>query len=183
MKQETELITFGWMQKSLDALPDNDGILWGKDYIILDGSRLFRKFTEQGTPYRMDDLRIIFVEKGEADLTINLTHYHLQPGTLQFLAKGSMVQVDDIHPDFSVSGLIFGEEYLRNLHGSRISTAFEGLPSEIVLCLDENEQKVLQAFLRLIRITASEGLLPDELLTSHIASLLCLIENFQQRHA
>lgn len=176
-------MTLDWVQKTLNMFSDARGLLWGKNYIILNGSHSLQKLTEKGTPYRMNDSRIIFVEKGEADLTINLTHYHLRPGTLQFLHKGAMVQVEKVQQDFCVSGIIFDEEYMRNLHGSRISITFEGLPSEIVIMLNEHEQEIIKAFLRLINISAEGSNLSNELLTSHIASLLCQIEIFCQKHS
>ncbi len=180
--EKTESITLDWLQKTLAMFSDTQSLLWGNDYIILDHSRFLKKFTKKKTPYRMNDSRVIFVESGEADLTINLTHYHLSPGSLQFLAKGSMIQVDMIQKEFSVSGIIFGEEYMKNLHGSRVAMVFGGLPSEIIIMLKENEQRIFKAFMQLLTLYATENALSNELLTSHIASLLCQIELFYRAH-
>ena len=60
--------------------------------VVRDSNWIFNKAIEMGSPYIIEDVRMLVVLEGEADVIINLMEYHLDKNTIGFLGYGTIIQ-------------------------------------------------------------------------------------------
>ena len=53
----------------------------------------------------LEEARIGYIRKGEADYTFNLIPMHLTPNTIIFLNRRGIIEINNISDDFELAGI------------------------------------------------------------------------------
>lgn len=152
MKQPRKL-TFADMRRIIEN-SDVDG--GGKLYIERDFgigigvTSIMHRLIKIGEPLVIDDNRIGIFLRGEADVTVNLMDYKVKAGTVAFLGKGSIVQINGMSDDSMLEGMIFNGDFLNvALHG-RLPQSFGGERLNFYKQVDSEELSIIDRLIHTV---------------------------------
>ncbi len=91
---------------------DSDHFL-SDEFIMIMESPFFTGCIQAGPMYIIEDIRIIFVESGQATLNVNLIDHTISKGDLAVLNYGAVSQPRQVHDDFKVTSIIISPGLLR----------------------------------------------------------------------
>lgn len=100
---------------------NNDSFFLSKDIGVSRNATFFNDVMKSGFhgPLLVEDYRVGLVLEGEIDITINLIHHHVTPGTLVYIGLGSIVTIHSVSPDIKMRGCILPEETMNNIFADR----------------------------------------------------------------
>ncbi len=99
-------------------------------------------------PLMLEEARIGYIRKGEADYTFNLIPMHLTPNTVIFLNRGGIIEIDQISDDFEMAGISLSDYMLTATFGSRQSIPLINQYSELFVHATEDEVVVIENLLQ-----------------------------------
>ena len=109
MKQNPKHISFDDMRQILAATPeqrDSHPFMCDELAVVNDSSFIFRNALKMNVPYIIEDVRMLVVIEGEADVTVNLMEHHIGRGMIVFLGYGSIMQPLRVSENFRVRGFM-----------------------------------------------------------------------------
>ena len=108
MNNNPKHISFSEVRKLVNDTPNKKAKhpFLSEDLAVLNDSTLIREFVELGTPYIIEDVRMVLVEDGEIDFTINLMEKHLEKGMIFFIGYGTIIQPVRLSDNLKIRGLM-----------------------------------------------------------------------------
>ena len=85
---------------------------FGKDFVILHNP-VYRYQNHQ--PYKLDQVAMIYCEKGMAKGSVNLTPYCLKPGGMLIVLSGHIMESYEVSEDFAGTHIFMSERFLSRL--------------------------------------------------------------------
>jgi len=85
---------------------------FGKDFVILHNP-VYRYQNHQ--PYKLDQVAMIYCEKGMAKGSVNLTPYRLEPGGMLIVLSGHIMESYEVSEDFEGTHIFMSERFLSRL--------------------------------------------------------------------
>jgi len=96
------------MSELMQNLSKNFG--GNSNFYVFDSSQV-PALLQQQSPYRNDFYTLVFVVKGEMEITIDFNHHHLGSQQVAFISPKQVMEVDDKKVEFGI-GIIFKKEFL-----------------------------------------------------------------------
>ena len=125
------------------ALNDNKitntvSVVTNTDYI--------KSLVQTDRTYKINEARLLLVEKGDADYIINFEDYHLQKGMIIIAPSDSILSIQDFSEDFSINAIAFSDTYFQQ-------SDFSFAGSVAVFSVDEKVMSIIQEFFLLINMS------------------------------
>lgn len=96
-------------------------------------------------PFLVEEGRIMLLEQGEMEVTINLINHSFSAGTLLYVGSGSIVQIRQGTPDVKMKGIMFSDEMLNIALDGNLPTAFCGQERMFRLTLTDDDRKIVRS--------------------------------------
>lgn len=129
-----------------------------------------------GQPYCIKEGRVALVKKGTARVSINLIEYTYQEGMFVLVAPNSIIQMNEISPDFDARMMAIHTDFLP-LHSKEdfLSHLLHHKRS-LLVTLSPEEHKQIEEFYRLMWKIMQENVFRREVIQHLLVSLLYNIE-------
>lgn len=108
----------------LDRLLCSTNFFHTKEYAISAGADFFNKILEMsdGGPFLIEDFRMGILVKGEVHGTINLIDFHITPGQMVFVGRGSIVSIHRVDEGTILKGFILSQDLASQfIHEGKLS--------------------------------------------------------------
>lgn len=146
-------------------------------------SNIFREVMETGVPFLIDDNRFGLIHSGEADVTVNLINYKLTSGTAAYIGRGSIVQVNHVSDDLSMSGLVMSDELFKlALHG-RLPSSFDGRELHFYQQVSEEAASIIDRILGTLWAVVHQEGYSRETLCCLVAAIVHYYDGLQRSTA
>lgn len=132
-------------------------------------------------PLMLDEARIVYIRKGEADYTFNLIPVHLTPNTIVFLNRGGIVEINQISDDFEMAGISLSDYMLTASFGSRQGIPLINQYSELFLQATDDEVAVIENLLQSAWKVMHQEDFCHEVVGSIFAALLHYVNNLHDK--
>ena len=109
MERNPKHISFDEVKQLVGSLHEHDitaPFVSDELVVVRDSNWIFNKAIEMNAPYIIEDVRMLVVLEGEADVIINLMEYHLDKNTIGFLGYGTIIQPVRFSDDLRVCGMM-----------------------------------------------------------------------------
>lgn len=99
------------------------------------------------TPVFLEEARIGLIRKGECDYIVNLTPHKFKAGTLAFLNRGSIIQIEQVSDDFEMAGIGLSDFLLTSSYSKHQDIPLMNQYSELFVSVEPNEMEVVEHLL------------------------------------
>lgn len=107
--------------------------IWNKDLV----SHLLSQ------PFMMDEIRILVLQKGYVNVSVNMVSHRIEAGTMVFVGRYVVTELTDVSDDVQAFVLSMSDELLRLALGNAIPKAFDGRLQDFILPLTSSEIEYL----------------------------------------
>lgn len=104
-------------------------------------NELARHFLSQ--PFMMDEIRILVLQKGYVNVSVNMVSHRIEAGTMVFVGRYVVTEITDVSDDIQAFVLSMSDELLRLALGNAIPKAFDGRLQNFILPLTPSEIEYL----------------------------------------
>lgn len=104
-------------------------------------NELARHFLSQ--PFMMDEIRILVLQKGYVNVSVNMVSQRVEAGTMVFVGRYVVTEITDVSDDIQAFVLSMSDELLRLALGNAIPKAFDGRLQDFILPLTSSEIEYL----------------------------------------
>lgn len=104
-------------------------------------NELARHFLSQ--PFMMDEIRILVLQKGYVNVSVNMVSHRIEAGTMVFVGRYVVTELTDVSDDIQAFVLSMSDELLRLALGNAIPKAFDGRLQDFILPLTSSEIEYL----------------------------------------
>ncbi|MBO5155613.1 MAG: AraC family transcriptional regulator [Prevotella sp.] len=104
-------------------------------------NELARHFLSQ--PFMMDEIRILVLQKGYVNVSVNMCSQRIEAGTMVFVGRYVVTELTDVSDDIQAFVLSMSDELLRLALGNAIPKAFDGRLQDFILPLTSSEIEYL----------------------------------------
>lgn len=113
--------------------------IWFSDElgIVHGDGRVFQFVIKQKPPFVINDHRLGIVAKGEADINVNLTDWHVTAGTLVYLGPGTIIHPKQFSSDLEVFGMALFADFPMPFAPDAFPPAYNGSQRDFFLHPDE----------------------------------------------
>jgi len=148
MNKQLERYDFAAIQKKLGPEDPLHGFLSENVALLMAGNKdklgFILPFHE---PLILEEVRIGYIRKGEADYTINLIPVHLSANTIIFLNRGSIIKIEQMSDDYELAGFSLSDYLLTASFGSRHDIPLLNQYSELFIHASDEEVSVVENLL------------------------------------
>lgn len=106
-------------------------------------NELARHFLSQ--PFMMDEIRILVLQKGYVNVSVNMVSQRIEAGTMVFVGRYVVTELTDVSDDIQAFVLSMSDELLRLALGNAIPKAFDGRLQDFILPLTSSEIEYLDS--------------------------------------
>ena len=92
--------------------------------VVYDSSFVFRNALELNVPYIIEDVRMLVVMEGEADVRVNLMEQHIEKGMIVFMGCGSILQPIRVSDDMNVRGFMMQRGLAERVMSNQFASAY-----------------------------------------------------------
>ncbi len=89
------------------------------EFVMLMNSPFIDGLANMGTPYIIEDVRVVLVTKGSAVVTVNLIDHEVKEGDIVIINYGAILQPRTVSPDFCISGMMISHSLLHTIVGDK----------------------------------------------------------------
>lgn len=104
-------------------------------------NELARHFLSQ--PFMMDEIRILVLQKGYVNVSVNMVSHRVEAGTMVFVGRYVVTEITDVSDDIQAFVLSMSDELLRLAVGNVMPKAFDGHLQNFILPLTPSEIEYL----------------------------------------
>lgn len=104
-------------------------------------NELARHFLSQ--PFMMDEIRILVLQRGYVNVSVNMVSHRVEPGTMVFVGRYVVTELTDVSDDIQAFVLSMSDELLRLAVGNVMPKAFDGHLQNFILPLTPSEIEYL----------------------------------------
>lgn len=104
-------------------------------------NELARHFLSQ--PFMMDEIRILVLQKGYVNVSVNMVSHRVEPGTMVFVGRYVVTEITDVSDGIQAFVLSMSDELLRLAVGNVMPKAFDGHLQNFILPLTPSEIEYL----------------------------------------
>lgn len=113
-RKELKHYDFETLYQLLGTKTPDHAMLTDNVAILMEGRKdKIDKVLPLHTPVLLEEARIGIIRKGEAEYVVNLMPYTFKGGTLAFLNRGTIIQINHVSDDFEMAGMALSD-YLLN---------------------------------------------------------------------
>ncbi len=127
------------------------------DYLVSLNTSFLRPSTKIENPTRFDCVRFGVLKEGYCSPSVNGKNYHCLPGDFIMVNWGAVIESDYFSDDVMFEGIVMHNDYLQTIFQGDVPPIFADANQCIVLHLSEEEQKVINEFLRLVHAMTSDS--------------------------
>lgn len=129
-----------------------------QDFAMLNGNlEIFRFLLSNQTPFRIEDLRMGIILKGELHAIINLQERHLKTGMIACITPGAIVQPIQISDDFYIRGMAVFTDNVLARAGLRLPAMMNGQIRDFQLTPDEQTTQIIRKLFEALWSVVSHG--------------------------
>ena len=132
-------------------------------------------------PLMLEEARIGYIRKGEADYTFNLIPVHLTPNTIIFLNRGGIIEINNISDDFELAGISLSDYMLTASFGSRQGIPLINQYSELFVHASDDEVAIIENLLQAAWKIMHQKDFCYEVVGCIFAALLHFVNNLQDK--
>ncbi len=136
-----------------------------------------------GSPYIIEECRLMAVKRGRADITINMMDHRIGENTIVFLGTGCVVQPQDFSPDIEVCGMMLSGERVGIALNGNSQAAIAGNGACLVTQTSPEEMDIADSMIDTIWRLIHADIIPEEAVNGLIHALLHYYEHLSSRHA
>ncbi|MBO6252455.1 MAG: hypothetical protein J6O49_02205, partial [Bacteroidaceae bacterium] len=96
------------------------------------------------TPVFLEEARIGVIRKGECDYIVNLIPHKIKAGTLAFLNRGSIIQIEQVSDDFEMAAIGLSDFLLTSSYSKHQDIPLLNQYSELFVSAEPNEMEVVE---------------------------------------
>lgn len=96
------------------------------------------------TPVFLEEARIGVIRKGECDYIVNLIPHIIKAGTLAFLNRGSIIQIEQVSDDFEMAAIGLSDFLLTSSYSKHQDIPLLNQYSELFVSAEPNEMEVVE---------------------------------------
>jgi AraC family transcriptional activator of pobA len=182
-KKQPQEITFSDMEEIVIRLKDNGSRMSyiGSEFGVVIGGNIFKVPIPMGVPLIIEDSRVLLLREGSADVTMNLTDIHLTSGSIVYIGRGSIAQINQASDNMRIEGLFFRDDFLNlSLHG-KMPTSLNGQARHFHIQPTNDEFEAQSSILHSIwRITNNKDFSVDAV-RSMVASAMYNLDFLRQK--
>lgn len=104
-------------------------------------NELARHFLSQ--PFMMDEIRILVLQRGYVNVSVNMVSHRVEPGTMVFVGRYVVTEITDVSDGIQAFVLSMSDELLRLAVGNVMPKAFDGHLQNFILPLTPSEIEYL----------------------------------------
>lgn len=104
-------------------------------------NELARHFLSQ--PFMMDEIRILVLQKGYVNVSVNMVNHRVEAGTMVFVGRYVVTEITDVSDGIQAFVLSMSDELLRLAVGNVMPKAFDGHLQNFILPLTSSEIEYL----------------------------------------
>ncbi|MDO5526632.1 MAG: helix-turn-helix domain-containing protein [Prevotella sp.] len=104
-------------------------------------NELARHFLSQ--PFMMDEIRILVLQKGYVNVSVNMVSHRVEAGTMVFVGRYVVTEITDVSDGIQAFVLSMSDELLRLAVGNVMPKAFDGHLQNFILPLTPSEIEYL----------------------------------------
>ena len=132
--------------------------------VVNDSSFVFRNALEMNVPYIIEDVRMLVVVEGEADVTVNLIDRHIAKNMIVFMGYGTIMQPTHVSDDFRLRGFMMQKGLAeRVLHNHLTAVHMEDDRTQACVVEESSTRLLAEMHSMLWRIVSEEGYREDVL--------------------
>lgn len=106
-------------------------------------NELARHFLSQ--PFMMDEIRILVLQKGYVNVSVNMQSHRVDAGTMVFVGRYVVTEITEVSDDIQAFVLSMSDELLRLALGNAMPKAFDGHLQNFILPLTPSEMEFLDS--------------------------------------
>ncbi len=133
---------------------------------------MVQNIVQVGSPYIIEDCRLVMVKKGSGIVSINMREQHIKESTLLFFGLGCIVHPLKVSPDIEMYGMMLSEERLGIVSGSNVSTPLAGHGDYLVMETTQEEMSIVDTLFSLIWKLLHKENCPEEMINGLLFSML-----------
>lgn len=190
MQQQPKHISFAEVNEIISETPEysTEHPFVSNELVVVNSSDfLFNSFLHMDVPYIIEDVRMLMVLEGEADVTVNLIDRHIQKRTIMFLGYGTIMQPRKVSPDIKLCGFMMKKGLAERVIHNHLTHVHLAEDITRTCLIEEQEMYMLRTMHTLLwQIVTTYGYREDIVLPSlmlfsnHFVSLM---EEGRQRNA
>jgi len=116
---------------------------FGKDFVILHNPSYHY---QNHQPYKLEQVAIIYCEKGYAEGSVNLTPYSLRPGGMLVVLSDHITESHHVSEDFEGTHVFMSERFLGRLDIGDSYKFYESVEHKPYIQLDERSCKAIESY-------------------------------------
>ncbi len=112
-RKELKHYDFETLYQLLGTKTPDHAMLTDNVAMLMDGRKdKIDKVLPLQTPVLLEEARVGIIRKGEADYVVNLMPYKFKEGTVAFLNRGTIIQINQVSDDFEMAGMALSDYLL-----------------------------------------------------------------------
>ncbi len=121
MHNKTQKLGFGEIRRSIAAngMDKTFRPFVADEFVMLKGSPFVQSLIKANTPYIIEDMRVVLVEKGTGTITVNLIDYEIKAGDILIASYGAVFQPRHLSEDLQMTGMMLSPGLVRTVLGDR----------------------------------------------------------------
>lgn len=132
-------------------------------------------------PLMLEEARIGYIRKGEADYTFNLIPVHLTPNTIIFLNRGGIIEINHLSDDFEMAAISLSDYMLTASFGSSQGIPLINQYSELFVHASDEEVATIENLLQAAWNIMHQKDFCYEVVGSIFAALLHYVNNLHNK--
>lgn len=96
-------------------------------------------------PFFMDEIRILVLQKGYVNVSVNMQSHRVDAGTMVFVGRYVVTEITEVSDDIQAFVLSMSDELLRLALGNAMPKAFDGHLQNFILPLTPSEMEFLDS--------------------------------------
>ncbi len=121
MHNTTQKLGFGEIRRAIAASGAEKAFrpFVADGFVMLRGNPFLRDIINASTPYIIEDVRVVLVERGTATITVNLIDYEIKAGDILIANYGAVFQARRMSEDLQLFGMMLSPELVSTVLDDR----------------------------------------------------------------
>ncbi len=121
MYNKTQKLGFGEIRRAIAASGAEKAFrpFVADGFVMLRGNPFLRGIVNANTPYIIEDVRVVLVERGTATITVNLMDYEIKAGDIMIANYGAVFQPKRLSADLQLLGMMLSPELVSTVLDDR----------------------------------------------------------------
>ncbi len=183
--KKLELLSFNKMKELVDEHKGGTGFTFlSPEFAMIHfgGGTQLGGFLSLHQPYKIDNVRVTYIQNGEMDVDINLVQRKLVAGDFAYLSEGSLMEIEHLSDDFEMIAMTIDPQYLYVNMNGHLPASFVGTIHDLEVRLEGNAADVADSIIGCVWNLVHHDTYSKETIGALIAALFLHVNFINLQH-